>query len=363
MFNRNPNLHSFMPSYATRFQKDCRGLQNNTVTNLQGVGHLKPERTEHKAPAAQPYSFAKPSSMFGAAGLAAPTNQAPNPEIKKSGSTVVDALNSNDLEDIDLVDQGNPLAAPVYVKEIYAYLRQQEKSAEYRVPTDFISRQTSINAQMRAAIVDWMVDVHHRLKLANESAFLAVNILDRFLAKKQVAEAKLQLVGITSLWLASKFEESYTPSVRSFVRMAPGVDQKSMFSMERMLLKVTGFNLSNPTSITFLRRFAKVADMSTRDRYLAFYLAELANQEAGMAKYLPSEVAAGCVMLAHKIVRRPAVWTPLLTKYSGYSHDDLSAVVGDLKGIVNRVPSSGLKGIYRKYSGDRYVQVSRLISY
>ncbi|KAG9396557.1 CyclinB [Carpediemonas membranifera] len=278
-------------------------------------------------------------------------------------STVVDALNSNDLEDIDLVDQGNPLAVPVYVKEIYAYLRQQEKSDEYRVAADFITRQPSIDSGKRAACIDWMVDAHSRLKLANESIFLAVNILDRFLAKKQVAEAKLQLVGTTSLWLASKFEESYTPSVRSFVRLAPGVDQKSMFSMERMLLKVTGFNLSNPTSITFLRRFAKVADMSTRDRYLAFYLAELANQEAGMVKYLPSEVAAGCVMLAHKIVRRPAVWTPLLTKYSGYSQDDLSAVVNDLKGIVNRVPSSGLKGIYRKYSGDRYVQVSRLISY
>ncbi len=277
-------------------------------------------------------------------------------------SSVLAALNSNEVEDVDIADHGNPLAVPVFVKEIYAYLREQEKSDVYRVPVDFISRQSSIEPKMRAAMIDWMVDIHHRFKLANESIFLAANIFDRFLAKKVVAKDRLQLVGVTSLWLASKIEESYTPSVRSFARTVTGIDKKDMFSMERLILKVTEFNLNNPTSITFLRRFAKVADMTTRDRYLAFYLAELANQECTMVQFLPSQVAAGCVMLAHKIVRQTP-WTPTLAAYSGYTEEQLTPVVNELKGVVNRVPTSGLKGVFRKYSDERYQRVAKLISY
>lgn len=47
--------------------------------------------------------------------------------------------------------------------------------------------------------------------------FLTVSILDRFLQRKVVAKPKLQLLGITAMLIASKFEEIYAPMVKDFI--------------------------------------------------------------------------------------------------------------------------------------------------
>ena len=70
---------------------------------------------------------------------------------------------------------------------------------------------------MRAILIDWLVDVHSKFKLVNETMFLTVNLIDRFLGKVQVTRQKLQLVGVTCMFIATKYEEIYPPDLRDFV--------------------------------------------------------------------------------------------------------------------------------------------------
>ena len=70
---------------------------------------------------------------------------------------------------------------------------------------------------MRAILVDWLIDVHLKFKLVGETMFLCVNLIDRFLAKVQISRKKLQLVGVTCMFIASKYEEIYPPDLRDFV--------------------------------------------------------------------------------------------------------------------------------------------------
>ena len=51
----------------------------------------------------------------------------------------------------------------------------------------YMSRQTDINEKMRAILIDWLVDVHLKFKLVNETLFLAVNMIDRYLEKEEVS--------------------------------------------------------------------------------------------------------------------------------------------------------------------------------
>ena len=44
---------------------------------------------------------------------------------------------------------------------------------------------------MRAILIDWLVDVHLKFKLANETLFLTVNLIDRFLEKNDINRSKL----------------------------------------------------------------------------------------------------------------------------------------------------------------------------
>lgn len=66
---------------------------------------------------------------------------------------------------------------------------------------------------MRAILIDWLVEVHLKFKLVPETLYLTVNLIDRYLERVEVMRDKLQLVGVTAMLIASKYEEIYAPEV------------------------------------------------------------------------------------------------------------------------------------------------------
>lgn len=54
-------------------------------------------------------------------------------------------------------------------------------------------------------------------RLKPETLFLAANYTDRFLSYMHVTRGKLQLVGVTAMFVAAKFEEIYPPTAAEFV--------------------------------------------------------------------------------------------------------------------------------------------------
>lgn len=72
---------------------------------------------------------------------------------------------------------------------------------------------------MRQILVDWLVEVHLKFKLLPETLFLTVNLIDRFTFLKQVKRNDYQLLGVTAMLIACKYEEIYAPEIRDFVYM------------------------------------------------------------------------------------------------------------------------------------------------
>lgn len=70
---------------------------------------------------------------------------------------------------------------------------------------------------MRAILVDWLIEVHYKFKLLPETLFLTTNLIDRYLERQPIHRTKLQLIGVTSMLIASKYEEIYAPEVKDFV--------------------------------------------------------------------------------------------------------------------------------------------------
>jgi hypothetical protein len=77
--------------------------------------------------------------------------------------------------------------------------------------------QRDINATMRGILIDWLVEVAEEYRLESETLFLAVNYIDRFLSQVPVNRSKLQLVGVTCMLVAAKYEEIHPPAVDEFV--------------------------------------------------------------------------------------------------------------------------------------------------
>lgn len=61
---------------------------------------------------------------------------------------------------------------------------------------------------MRTILVDWLIEVQENFALYHETLYLAVQIMDHYLEQKFVKREYLQLVGATSMLIASKFEVS-----------------------------------------------------------------------------------------------------------------------------------------------------------
>ena len=113
--------------------------------------------------------------------------------------------------DIDARDSDDPLAVTAYVQDMYQHFCAKERSDFYG--PYYMEQQTSINERMRSILVDWLAAVLPKFDLAPNTLYLTVNIIDRYLSKMEATKKDLQLVGITALLIASKYEEMYPVNV------------------------------------------------------------------------------------------------------------------------------------------------------
>ena len=76
--------------------------------------------------------------------------------------------------------------------------------------------QSDITNPMRCILVDWLVEVCDEFNLLPETLYLAVLYVDRYLSVVNVLRTNLQLVGVTCLYIAAKFEEIFPPDIKEF---------------------------------------------------------------------------------------------------------------------------------------------------
>ena len=80
---------------------------------------------------------------------------------------------------------------------------------------------------------------------------------------QDVPKMQLQLVGVTAMFVASKYEEMYVPAIDDFVYMTDNTYTKSEIRlMEINILKTLDFMFGKPLPLHFLRRFSKAGQVS-----------------------------------------------------------------------------------------------------
>ncbi|KAF8656420.1 hypothetical protein HU200_060690 [Digitaria exilis] len=251
--------------------------------------------------------------------------------------------------DIDSADSGNPLAATEYVEELYKFYRENE--AKSCVKPDYMSSQQDINAKMRAILIDWLIEVHYKFELMDETLFLTVNIIDRFLEKQVIPRKKLQLVGVTAMLLACKYEEVSVPVVEDLVLISDRAYTKGqILEMEKLILNTLQFNMSVPTPYVFMRRFLKAADSDKQLELVSFFMLELCLVEYQMLKYRPSLLAAAAVYTAQCAINRCEHWTKVCESHSRYTGDQLLECSRMMVDFHQKAGAGKLTGVHRKYS-------------
>uniref|UniRef100_H3D687 Cyclin-A2 n=1 Tax=Tetraodon nigroviridis TaxID=99883 RepID=H3D687_TETNG len=263
-----------------------------------------------------------------------------------------------DMSVVEGEDKPAPVnEVPEYAAEIHAYLREMELKT--RPKAAYMKKQPDITVSMRAILVDWLVEVGEEYKLQNETLYLAVNYIDRFLSSMSVLRGKLQLVGTAAMLLASKFEEIYPPEVAEFVYITDDTyTKKQVLRMEHLVLKVLSFDLAAPTVNQFLTQYFLHQSVGKQVENLAMYLGELSLVDSDpFLKYLPSQTAAAAFVLANNTVTGGS-WSKSLVEATGYTLEDLLPCIEDLHKLYLNAPQHAQQAVREKYKGSKYMEIS-----
>ncbi|KAF3320711.1 cyclin-A3-1-like protein [Carex littledalei] len=228
--------------------------------------------------------------------------------------------------------------------------------------------QPDITADMRAVLIDWLVDVAEEYKLLPETLYLTVSYIDRYLSCNAINRKRLQLLGVSSMLIASKYEEIHPPNVDDFCGITANTyNKQEVVEMERDLLRSLKYELGTPTINTFLRRFLKDGQENSESsnlvlEFLAYYLAELSLIDYGCIKFLPSIVAASAVFLA-KFTIDPTnhSWIKKLERSTGYKVSELKECIYALHELQLNKRCCSLGAIRDKYKQDMFKCVSTLV--
>ncbi|EDQ89090.1 cyclin B [Monosiga brevicollis MX1] len=262
------------------------------------------------------------------------------------------------VENIDEEDTENPQMATEYVADIYNYMREME----VRLCCDpaYLQSQPEVNERMRAILIDWLVEVHYRFELLQETLYLTVDVLDRFLSSERTSRSQLQLVGVTAMLIASKYEEMYPPEVGDFVYISDNAYRREqILAMEQTMLRVLDFNLGKPLPLHFLRRDSRAGHADGTMHTFAKYFMELTLCSPRFLGYKPSQVAAAATYISREVVGEQQLWTPTIEFFADYTLTDIMPVILDMKAILRESPTAKQQAVRTKFSRSKYMRISR----
>ena len=260
---------------------------------------------------------------------------------------IIMGLDPDEVRDTSMVAE--------YSNEIFSYMARCER--ETMANPNYMDFQSEIHWHMRATLVDWLLQVHMRYHMLPETLWIAINVVDRFLSVRVVSLAKLQLVGVTAMFIAAKYEEILAPSVKEFVYMTEGgYSQEEILKGERIILSTLDFNISSYCSpYSWVRRISKADDYDIRTRTLSKFLMELALLDHRFLRARPSLIAAVGMFLAKKMLG--GEWDDAFVYYSDFTEEQL---VPGANLLLERLLDPGFEEqfVYRKYANKKFLKAS-----
>merc|ERR1712142_395102 len=225
------------------------------------------------------------------------------------------------------------------------------------------------NDKMRAVLVDWLVEVQIQFKLLQETLFTTVDTIDRFLAVegKTIARTKLQLVGVSAMFLTAKIEEIYAPALSDFVYITDNAYTESEIrQMELRIVRALKFDLCQPIPLNFLRRYSKAGEVDVLQHSLAKYVLEVSLLDYRLIQVPGSLLAASALCLSLLCLDRScevkSVWTPTLEHYSQYDTTAVLELVPKLALNMVKLNKQGCKltAVKSKYKSGKFLKVADL---
>ena len=251
-----------------------------------------------------------------------------------------------------------------YLEEIYVNLLLEETQATTKPKFGYMNTQPEINEIMRAILIDWIIDVHLRFNLRQETLFMTIWLIDTYLSFAFVHRDKLQLLGITCLLISCKSHEIYYPQNDKLIEMTDNAYSKEeMLTMENEILKKLNFFIVCPNPIDFYNILSKMFNFEKKQYYLGNYFIESALVNYQILKYSSSVIASSCTYLVMKYYRING-YQKLYNNFiinEQFPEDVIKDAAKEIYVLVDNLSKSKFKSVKKKYSLTQFENISEIL--
>ena len=279
-----------------------------------------------------------------------------------------ETIPKNKIIDEHLINKYDLQYVREYQEEIIEYLL----SLEYRkrINPNYMHEQRDINEKMRIILIDWLIEVHLKFKLLPETLFLTINFIDRYLQKKQTPREKLQLIAVSSLLIACKYEEIYPPEISSFVYITDNAYKKEdILNYELKILDTLGYDVTYPTPLRFLELLIiKLGLIGDEIFFLKMqYLLELSLSKLVFYNYTYLELVIACCLF---IFEKDFNMTQNILICFDLFHnkeklEKIKNCITEIKKLLEYINENkgAFKGVRQKFALEKYGCISKIQFY
>ena len=175
---------------------------------------------------------------------------------------------------------------------------------------------------------------------------------------KSIRISQLQLLGITVLFIAAKYEEIYAPELNELLKNIDSVFLKEqVVVLEKDILSALEFSITKPSSFKFFARYSETLELTGNLFNFGLYLLELSfDQRIVICK--PSLIAASSVILTHILFHKEL---DCKSKQNLIINGDIKNCINLILELLESARENPLKSVWDKFSKRRYNCVSSLI--
>ena len=256
----------------------------------------------------------------------------------------------------------------------FDYLASFTEEKNDKIPKDFLTKK-NISPFMRSKMVDWMLEVFHEIGSNEDTIFAAVQIMDHYLWKEKniLNDSKIHIIGIMSIYLASKIYDEYPISIEDVKqKIAHNVfDIKELHDMEKKILNTLDYNVFYSTTYEIIR-FLLFDLFSNNKDYIdeinakhyieimedvSIYLAKMCNIYEKFITMNLIEISFCCLVFAFELIKKNSKNIPkncqeLISSWLCLQLQNLAQTQTRIKEFVNT--NSCIKNTYEMFNSEMF---------
>jgi len=213
----------------------------------------------------------------------------------------------------------------------------------------YMSFQPYLTPKMREILIDWLIDIHFHFGFRSETLHLTIAIVDRYLERRTVRRKYLQLIGVTALNIACKYEEIAVPTFDNFAFITNNsYTRHQIQKAEVAVLNALNFRVSFPTTNHFLQDFISHLEINTKTAAVAQYVAECCLYYYDLLQYSPSMIASCALYIAQTNCTQIG-WTTEIAWITNYRINDIQKCMEQIRTCFLNTPESVYEAVTKKF--------------